>query len=80
MQYTELKRTLRTRVQERMEYAKDISDEEVENAIDEVLVGEEFLKTYPVNVRKRLRKELFDSLSGWIFCRFLWRIIPSRKS
>ena len=62
MQYTELKRTLRTRVQERMEYAKDISDEEVENAIDEVLVGEEFLKTYPVNVRKRLRKELFDSL------------------
>ena len=38
MQYTELKRTLRTRVQERMEYAKDISDEEVENAIDEVLV------------------------------------------
>ena len=45
-----------------MEYAKDISDEEVENAIDEVLVGEEFLKTYPVNVRKRLRKELFDSL------------------
>ena len=62
MQYTELKKTLRTRVQERMEYAKDISDEEVENAIDEVLVGEEFLKTYPVNVRKRLRKELFDSL------------------
>lgn len=62
MQYTELKRTLRTRVQERMEYAKDISDEEVENAIDEVLVGEEFLKTYPVNVRKRLRRELFDSL------------------
>lgn len=62
MQYTELKRTLRTRVQERMEYAKDISDEEVEKAIDEVLVGEEFLKTYPVNVRKRLRKELFDSL------------------
>lgn len=62
MQYTELKRTLRTRVQERMEYAKDISDEEVKNAIDEVLVGEEFLKTYPVNVRKRLRKELFDSL------------------
>ena len=45
-----------------MEYAKDISDEEVENAIDEVLVGEELLKTYPVNVRKRLRKELFDSL------------------
>lgn len=62
MQYTELKRTLRTRVQKRMEYAKDISDEEVENAIDEVLVGEELLKTYPVNVRKRLRKELFDSL------------------
>ena len=56
MQYTELKRTLRTRVQERMEYAKDISDEEVENAIDEVLVGEEFLKTYPLTPLSERKK------------------------
>ena len=78
MQYTELKRTLRTRVQERMEYAKDISDEEVENAIDEVLVGEEFLKTYPVNVRKRLRNG--DFLCTLILPLFFGRKAPPAPS
>lgn len=62
MGYTELKRELRTKVQERMDYVKDISDEEVENTIDEVLMGQESLVTYPVEVRRRLKKELFDSL------------------
>ncbi len=62
MEYTELKRQLRTKVQERMEYVSDISDEEVENTIDEVMLGQEGLMTYPVEMRRRLKKELFDSL------------------
>ena len=62
MEYMELKKKLRARVQERMDYVKDISDEEVENTIDEVLLGQEGLMTYPVEVRRRLKKELFDSL------------------
>lgn len=62
MEYTKLKRELRARVQEKMEYVKDISDEEVENTIDEVLTGQESLITYPVESRRRLKKELFDSL------------------
>lgn len=62
MEYAELKRELCARVQERMDYGKDISDEEVENTIDEVMLGQENLLTYPVEVRRKLKKELFDSL------------------
>lgn len=62
MEYAKLKRELRKKVQERMDYLKDLSDSEVEEAIDEVLLGEENLVTYPVELRRRLRKELFDSL------------------
>ena len=62
MEYTELKRELRSKVQERMNYEKDLSDQEVEETIDEVLLGQEDLAMYPVELRRRLRKELFDSL------------------
>lgn len=62
MNEAELKRQLRSRVQERMSYVKDISDEEVEAAIDEILLDCAELLTYPVEARRRLRKELFDSL------------------
>lgn len=62
MDYVELKRELRRKVQERMDYLKDMSDGEVEDAIDEVLTGEESLVTCPVELRRRLKKELFDSL------------------
>lgn len=62
MNEAELKRQLRSRVQERMSYVKDISDEEVAAAIDEILLDCAELLTYPVEARRRLRKELFDSL------------------
>lgn len=62
MEYTELKRELRKKVQERMDYLKDLSDGEVQEAIDEVILGEESLVTFPVELRRRLKKELFDSL------------------
>ena len=62
MEYTELKRHLRAKVQERMNYEKDLSDQEVEDTIDEVLLGEESLVICPVEVRRKLKRELFDSL------------------
>lgn len=62
MDYAKLKRELRTKVQERMDYLKDLSDLEVEEAIDEALLAEERLVTCPVELRRRLKKELFDSL------------------
>ncbi|MCM1184931.1 MAG: CpaF family protein [Lachnoclostridium sp.] len=62
MEYTRLKNELRRKVQERMNYERDFSDEEVEETIDEVLMEQEGLAVCPVHVRRRLRKELFDSL------------------
>lgn len=62
MEYSELKRELRTKVQERIDYQKDMSDTEIEEVIDEVLINENALLAYPVEVRRKLRKELFDSL------------------
>ena len=62
MEYTELKRELRGKVQERMGYEKDFSDQEVEDTIDEVLLGQECMVTYSVELRRKLKKELFDSL------------------
>ncbi len=50
------------KVQERMGYLKEMSDAEVEDTIDEVLLEQENLVTYPVELRRRLKKELFDSL------------------
>lgn len=62
MEYVELKRVLRGKVQERMDFAKDLSDDEVADAIDEVILEQEDLAMYPVKIRRRLKKELFDSL------------------
>lgn len=62
MEYMELKRELRTKVQEKMDYAREFSDEEVEETIDDVLLQQENMLIYPVELRRRLKKELFDSL------------------
>ena len=62
MEYTELKRELRRRVQEKMDFVKDLSDDEVGQTIDEALLEQRELMIYPVELRRRLRKELFDSL------------------
>ncbi|MCM1569461.1 MAG: CpaF family protein [Roseburia sp.] len=58
----QIKQELRGKVQERLDYGRDWSDEEVEEAIDELLSGAEEIVYYPVELRRRLRKELFDSL------------------
>lgn len=62
MDYGALKRELRSRVQERMDYVRDYTDAQVEETIDEVLFLEDSLMIYPVEMRRRLKKELFDSL------------------
>ena len=62
MELTELKKELRYRVQEKMNFVKDFSDAEVEDTIDEVMLEHKDLMICPVEVRRRLKKELFDSL------------------
>lgn len=62
MEYTEMKKQLRQKVQEQMDYGRDYSDEEVEETIDEVLMQQEKIALCSVEMRRRLKKELFDSL------------------
>ena len=57
-----LKQELIGCVQERMDYVKDYTDEEVEEIIDEVLLGREEIRLYPVEERRKLRAELFNAL------------------
>lgn len=62
MDYVELKRELLGKVQERVGYLREMSDTEIEETIDEVLLEQEELVTYTVEQRWQLKKELFDSL------------------
>lgn len=62
MEYAELKKALRGKIQERMNFVRDFTDAEVEDTIDEVLLEQENRMVYPVETRRRLKKELFDSL------------------
>lgn len=62
MDYGKLRKKLRKKIQEQMDYGKEFSDEEVEETIDNVMLEEEALMLYPVEGRRKLRKELFDSL------------------
>ena len=62
MNYQQIKRDLRKKIQERMGYEREYTDKEVEETIDEVLLGHVSLGWYPVELRRQLRKELFDSL------------------
>lgn len=62
MEYVELKKKLRARVQEQMDYMREMTDAEVEDAIDGVLLEQEELRVCPLKLRMRLKKEIFDSL------------------
>ena len=62
MEYVELKKKLRAKVQEQMDYMREMTDAEVEDAIDGVLLEQEELRVCPVKLRMRLKKEIFDSL------------------
>ncbi len=62
MEYGELKLKLKNAVQERMDYARDYTDGEVEDLIDETILWQVELSLWPVDVRRRLKRELFYSL------------------
>jgi len=62
MEYNQVKKELRQKVRERLDYGKDFTDEEVEDVIDEVLLEQDNMLIFPVNIRKRIKKELFNSL------------------
>lgn len=58
----EWKKHLRCEVLGRVDYGKELNDSEIEDMIDEAILKEEELESFPVNFRQRLKKELFDSM------------------
>ncbi len=62
MEYEDLKQQLRRRIQERLGFAREASDRDVADAIDEVLLEEKELISWQVSARHRLRTELFNAL------------------
>lgn len=62
MDYANLKQELREKVLERVDYSREMTDAEVKDVIDEVLLEERELLLCRLDLRRRLRKELFDSL------------------
>ncbi len=62
MEYSRIKEDLRLQVQEKLNQAKEFTDEEVEEAIDETILEYDFPFLYSIEERRRLKKELFHSL------------------
>ncbi len=62
MDYLEWKQRLREQVLEKLDYGRELSDKEVLERIDEVILQQEQLKLLPVAVSRQLRTDLFDSL------------------
>lgn len=60
--YAELKDGLKQNVQTRMDYGRDYSDKEMEELIDEIMLCSEELRFYPVETRRNLKREIFNSL------------------
>lgn len=62
MEYMGMKRELGQKVRERLDYGRDLTDEEVEGIIDDVVMEQPNMVVYPVEIRRKMKKELFDSL------------------
>lgn len=62
MEYTEIKKDLGKKVRERLDYGKDYTDEEVETVIDDVLLEQDNIVVFPVDMRRKMKRELFDSM------------------
>ena len=56
------KKELKEKVLHKIDYGREMTDTEVEDIIDEVMLQEEFSRVCPVSMRQRIRKELFDSM------------------
>lgn len=61
-EYVQLKQELREKVLENVDYSREITDEEVADIIDKILVESEEMYIYSIEMKRRLKKELFDSL------------------
>ena len=62
MNTAEWKQTLRKEILEVIDYGREMTDEEVFEQIDEVILQKDELRLLPVSTSHQLRNDLFDSL------------------
>ncbi len=62
MDLSGLKKSLKEKTQERIDLRRDFTDEEVSNIIDEVMLESDEVSLLNIKERRRLHKEIFDSL------------------
>ncbi len=62
MDISELKNTLKERTQERIDFRRDFTDDEVSDIISEVMLESDEVSVLSIVNRRRLHKEIFDSL------------------
>ncbi len=62
MVYSELRRSLKEKTQERIDLRRDFSDEEVSDIINEVMLESEEIPLLGIMERRNLHREIFDSL------------------
>ena len=62
MKEAEWKQSLKERILQQIDYSRELSDEEVEDLIDEMMLRDEKVQMFSVQSRRRVRRELFDSL------------------
>lgn len=62
MDYRVIRDEMIKSVQEKLNFTRDYSDEEVDEIIDEVMIGNEKVTVLSITQRRSLHKEIFDSL------------------
>ena len=67
--FTELKR----QILERVDLSRDVSDEEMQELIDEVVISYGKEQAVSLNERCRLKKNCFMHSARWMFFRSCWR-------
>jgi len=62
VRFQQMKQEIRVRIRDHLDYGRDYSDAEVEEMIDEELLKREEIVQLSLEQRRRLKKELFDSM------------------
>ena len=62
MDYIQIRDAVKQKLPGIIDYSRELTDEEVEEQIDELLGKEERLQTLPLKKRQKLHKEIFHAV------------------
>lgn len=60
--YVEFKKKIRGQLLNRLDYSREMSDQEISEEIDELLINESFFQCLSMEQRKKMRREIFYSI------------------